>query len=252
MSVARQTIVVLPAYNEEASITPLLNAFEKVIQANPTLSLRLIVVNDGSSDRTPEILRAFQNCLPLEVVNHDRNMGLGHAIRTCLREAVAHVDSDDDVIVCMDSDNTHLPEYIPNLLKKIRDGADIAIASRYQPGSREVGVPFMRRLYSRGARLLFTIFLHLHGVRDYTCGYRAYRAGLIRRALEEYGDGIITRNGFACTDDLLVRLASLTNNIAEIPFVLRYDNKVGRSKLPLFTTILETMKLFLCRKKRNK
>jgi len=252
MSVERQTIVALPAYNEEASITFLLNAFEKIIQSNPALNLRLIVVNDGSSDRTPEILRACQNRLPLEVVNHDRNMGLGHAIRTCLREAVARAASDDDVIVCMDSDNTHLPEYIPALLEKIHDGADIVIASRYQPGSREVGVPFMRRLYSRGARLLFTIFLHLPDVRDYTCGYRAYRAGLIRRALEEYGDGIITRNGFACTDDLLVQLASFTNSIAEIPFVLRYDNKVGRSKLPLFTTIVETLKLFLYRRKRKK
>lgn len=250
MSGAWQTIVALPAYNEEHSLPDLLEAFESLIQKNAALRIRIVVVNDGSKDNTLGILEEYKSRLPLEIVNHPQNMGLGQAIRTCLREAVARAQSDDDVIVCMDSDNTHLPEYIPALLENIQKGSDIVIASRYQPGSREVGVPALRRLYSRGARFLFWLFLRLPGVRDYTCGYRAYRAGLIKRALDIYGDGIITRNGFACTDDLLVRLASLTNKISEIPFILRYDKKIGESKLPLFITIKETLKLLIQKQER--
>lgn len=248
MSLGKQTIVALPAYNEEASIGKLLNAFQKLAKDRPELGLFVIVVNDGSSDRTLEIVDSFRNSLHLDVVNHEKNMGLGAAIKTCLREASSRSLSDDDIIVTMDADNTHLPEYIPFLVEKIRSGYDIAIASRFQSGSREMGVPFIRRLYSRGARFLFSVFIRLPGVRDYTCGYRAYKAGLIRRGLEIFQDRIISRNGFACTDDLLVNLASLTDKIAEIPFILRYDQKIGKSKLPLFSTILETWKLLLFHK----
>jgi dolichol-phosphate mannosyltransferase len=243
-----QTIVALPAYNEEASIAQLLSAFGKLAEDRPDLGILVIVVNDGSSDRTPEIADSFRNSLALDVISHEKNMGLGNAIKTCLKEALARSVSDDDVIVTMDADNTHLPEYIPPLVQKIRSGYDIAIASRYQPGSREIGVPFIRRLYSRGARFFFSLFLDLPGVKDYTCGYRAYRANLIRRGLDLFGEDIISRNGFACTDELLVNLASLTEKIAEIPFILRYDQKKGKSKLPLFSTIVETWKLLLLQK----
>jgi len=253
MFVANQTIVVLPAYNEEASLSLLLDSYINLIQEHAELNLRIVVVNDGSTDRTLEILQSYQDKLPLEIVSHERNKGLGEAIRTCLKEAVKRTSSQNDIIVCMDSDNTHLPQYIPSLVERIKQGSDIAIASRYQPGSKEIGVPFIRRVYSRGARLLFTLFLRLPGVRDYTCGYRAYRAGIIRKALDEFGDRIIARNGFACTDDLLVCLALFTDRISEIPFVLRYDNKKGRSKLPLFVTIRETLRLlFSAHRKRKK
>lgn len=244
-----KTIVVLPAYNEEEAIEALLERFQNLAGKNPGLNLQIVLIDDGSTDKTVEIAETFRDGVPLEIVNHDKNRGLGEAVRTCLKEGIKRAESDDDIIVSMDADNTHLPKYIPDLVERIQSGADIAIASRFRPGSEEVGVPFLRRLYSRGARMLFAIFLRLPGVRDYTCGYRAYRVSLIRRALSDYGDDIIARNGFACTDDLLVRLSGYTDNISEVPFVLRYDHKIGESKLPLFTTIMETLKLLFFRKK---
>ncbi|MBN1901381.1 glycosyltransferase [Candidatus Sumerlaeota bacterium] len=248
MSLQNRTIVALPAFNEEASLGKLLDAFQNLAKDRPELNLHIIVVNDGSSDRTLEVANSFKDLLSLEVVSHEKNMGLGNAIKTCLKEALARSSSDNDIIVTMDADNTHLPEYIPPLVEIIRSGCDIAIASRFQPGSREIGVPFIRRLYSMGARFLFGVFLRLPGVRDYTCGYRAFRASLIRKGWEFFQDDIISRNGFACTDELLVNLASLTDKISEIPFILRYDFKKGRSKLPLFATIVETWKLLLSHK----
>ena len=94
--------------------------------------------------------------------------------------------------------------------------------------------------------MLFKMFLNLRGVRDYTCGFRAYRAGLLRKAMEVYGENIITRNCFACTDELLVNLACLGDvHIEELPFVLRYDRKEGESKLDLGVTLRETFKLLI-------
>jgi dolichol-phosphate mannosyltransferase len=97
---------------------------------------------------------------------------------------------------------------------------------------------------SVGARLLFRIYLNMPDVRDYTCGFRAFRASLLADGFKHFGkDGLITRSGFACTDELLVHLALLHPAIREVPFVLRYDLKAGRSKMNLPVTIVETLKL---------
>jgi dolichol-phosphate mannosyltransferase len=245
-----KVFIVLPIYNEASSLSELLREFENLL-AELKDEAEIIAVNDGSTDATPAILEEAAQTLPLHVVNHSENLGLGQAIKTGLKNALEISEDDDDVIVNMDADNTHSPRYIPEMVRKIRAGADVVIASRYQPGSKEVGVPAMRRLISRGARMVFRVFLNLPGVKDYTCGYRAYRAGLVRRAMEKFGDKIITRNGFACTDEILLNFATLTDNLTEIPFVLRYDMKRGRSKMQLGLTIIETLKMLFKYRKRK-
>jgi len=241
-------IVVLPAYNEAASLPALLDRFASMPATNDA-PWEIVAVNDGSTDATGEILDEAAKRFPLVQVRHERNRGLGPALITGLRTATGRAASADDVIVCMDADNTHDPKYIPELARRIAAGADMVICSRFQRGSRTVGVPLYRRLLSFGARMTFAVFLRLPGVRDYTCGYRAYRAALIRKGFERWGEKLIERSGFACTDELLVRLAPLARRIEEIPFVLRYDQKRSRSKLPLIRTIAATFRLLLQRQR---
>lgn len=241
-------IVALPAYNEEDCLPPLLKRFHRLFsQLPPEADPLVIVVDDGSKDGTAKVCRRFARKMPILLVQHEKNKGLGEAIKTGLRTALEHATGTHDVIVCMDADNTHPPKAVHEMLRLIaEEGADMVIASRYRRGSRQVGVPPHRQFMSLGARFLFWLFLRLNGVRDYTCGFRAYRADLIRRAFDKYGDQIIQRNGFACTDELLVNLACLGEvDIREIPFVLRYDLKVGASKLNLGLTLQETFKLLM-------
>jgi dolichol-phosphate mannosyltransferase len=245
--------VFLPAYNEEACLPPLLASFMKLFEKFPADADPLIVVvDDGSADRTADVVRkAKRKGLPIELVQHEQNKGLGEAIKSGLKRVAELSTSDDDVAICMDADNTHPPKYVLPMMRKMREsGADIVIASRYQRGSQQHGVPLHREMMSLGARFLFQAYLAIPGVRDYTCGYRAYRLGIIRRSLDHYGDEIITRAGFACTDQLLVNMACLGAKMAEVPFVLRYDRKVGDSKLQLGTTIIETLRLLSAGRKR--
>jgi dolichol-phosphate mannosyltransferase len=239
-------LVVLPAYNEADSLPALLDRFETVV-AELDESCAIVIVNDGSTDATGDAIDAARERLPVVRVDHERNLGLGPALITGFRHAIDRSESGDDVVVCMDADNTHDPAYIPELAARVAAGADIVICSRYRPGSRQVGVPWWRRLLSFGARVTFAVFLRLPGVRDYTCGYRAYRVKLMLQGFERYGDRLIEREGFACTDELLVRLAPMAQRVEEIPFVLRYDQKRGRSKLPLFRTIAATLRLLVRR-----
>ena len=241
-------LVCLPCYNEELSLPPLLEKLA-LLADDCDETVRVIAVDDGSADATRRVLEdasaaAAENDAPsLTVVVHEANRGLGPAILTGLETALENSEDDDDIVVCMDADDTHDPAYVPTMLARVRAGADLVIASRYQEGSREVGVPGRRRLLSKGARLIFRLLLPIPGVRDYTCGFRAYRVALLRKAMETYGDGLIRRSGFACTDEILIKLSVLTEKIEEIPFVLRYDQKQSPSSLPLLTTILATLKL---------
>ena len=239
--------VCLPAYNEETSLAQLFDEYITLLE-KPSYPYKLILVNDGSTDRTAEIAQSYQSKLPLEILTHNPNRGLGEAIRTGFHHVVS-VAKETDVIVYMDSDNTHDPIYIPSMVKKIEEGFDVVIASRYQPGSEERGVPFSRRLLSRTAGYVFRLFLPVRGVKDYTCGYRAYRAGLIKEAIEKYNHHFITAKGFACTDEILIKLSQLTNKMAEVPFILYYDRKKGDSKLNLWKTIPATLHLLWTRGK---
>jgi dolichol-phosphate mannosyltransferase len=232
--------VVLPAFNEAASIGVLLDRLNGALSGLP-YTTRVLVVDDGSTDGTAEIVRPFAD-RGVELIAHAKNQGLHAAVRTGMLAALGN-SGENDVIVVMDADNTHDPALIPIMVSGIAAGADLVIASRFAPGGRMIGAPAVRRLYSLGARLLLTLRFPTSGVRDFTCGYRAYRAGLLKRAFERYGDQFISVSGFACMLDILLRLHGLGARIKEVPLVLRYDFKESQSKLRVLPTIRNTIGL---------
>jgi len=87
-------------------------------------------------------------------------------------------------------------------------------------------------------------------VRDFTCGYRAYRAALLARARERYGERFIAAAGFQVQCDVLLKLRALSPRprFAEVPFVLRYDRKPGASKMRVARTALATLLLLAKRR----
>ncbi len=236
----------LPAYNEAAGLPHLLKTAERT---GGGAGWRTIVVDDGSTDGTGDVARGFAAGMPVTVIVHPENRGLATAIRTGIEDACRQA-SPDDVIVTMDADNTHSPEQIPAMVEAIRGGADIVIASRYERGARQAGVPPHRMLLSAGVGWLLRLRFGLPGVRDYSCGYRAYRAGLLQQAVVAYGPRLIESAGFVVMTELLVKLARFRPRIVEVPLDLRYDRKAGRSKMPAARTILGYLRLVARRSHR--
>ena len=148
----------------------------------------------------------------------------------------------------MDADNTHSPDHILRMVETVRGGFDLVIASRYRRGSRVVGVPLHRRILSRCASLLFRCVFPIKGVKDYTCGYRAYRADAVKRVLAEYGNDFLARDGFECMVDILIKLGTMGLSIGEVPFTLRYDFKEGRTKMNIARTVERSFLLLLKRR----
>src|SRR5262245_29717469 len=145
-SVASRIIVVLPAYNEAANIASLLrNIFKSLTEDRQGFSI--IVVDDGSSDGTARILEEFSREFPLIVERHERNQGLGATLRDGLRRA-ANAAGDRDIIITMDADESHTPGLMIRMIRMIREGHDVVIASRYQRGSRIYGLSLRRKIVS--------------------------------------------------------------------------------------------------------
>lgn len=242
----QKVIVVLPAYNEEKRLARLLSRINDALQRELP-GFQIVVVNDGSSDATGEIARGFAGQVPLVLETHEKNLGLGATIRDGIAAAV-RLSSARDIIITMDADDTHPPELIPEMAAMIGQGFDVVIASRYRRGSQVLGVPLFRRFLSRAASIVFQAAFPIRGVRDYTCGFRAYRVATMGRAFERYGSSFIDQQGFQCMVDILLKLSPLHVRFAELPFVLRYDLKEGASKMKVGATVRKTLLLLLKRR----
>lgn len=237
-----RVFLVLPAYNEAESLPSL---FRRLADTDflERLGVTVCVVDDGSSDDTAALARQGHPSLRVKLFPHPQNRGLGGAMQTGLAEAVALADSDDDVIVAMDADDTHDVNLIPRLCEALEAGADIAIASRFVEGGCDRTAPPFRRLLSRGASVIFKSLFPVRDVRDFTCGFRAYRVDLVKRAGRHYGERLVEERGFACMMELLLKLRHWRPVIAEVPMILRYDRKESVSKLRLFRTLGQYLKL---------
>ena len=241
--------VILPAYNEYQAISPLFTRLRQLEKKSCT-PIRVILVDDGSTDGTFEIAREEAQILGLSInlVQHTKNAGLGQAIKTGLTTFI-EIANEDDCVATIDCDNTQPPELLDIMYALIiEDDNDIVIASRYQKGSKVVGLSILRVIMSYGASLLFQVLLPIPRVKDYTCGYRAYKASFLRKLFTHYGDRLFSENGFACMVDLLLKSRPLNPKVAEVPMILRYDQKPTPTKMKIFTTIFQSIKLLIKRK----
>lgn len=239
--------VFFPVYNEGESAG---NLVRRVAGACAALGMpyRILVVDDGSTDDSAARVREQGAEVPLRLIEHGRNRGLREALKTGLAWLATEC-GDNEVVVFMDGDDTHDPGHIELMLEEMAGGADVVVASRFRRGSRTYGVPFYRQVLSLGANVWGMLFFHLPGIRDYACGFRAVRSGVVKELVRRYGDRVLelTGYGFICSVELLVRMGDVTRRFGEVPMILRYDRKGGPSKMSALRTAAGYLALFLHR-----
>ena len=230
-------VFVIPVYNEEENLPRLLAEFE----ARPSLlgdGSRVILVDDGSRDRTPEIVRAYAGPVPVELVQLDRNRGPGAAFRAGFDAALAEVP-DDGFVVTLEGDTTSDLDALPEMLDRAVAGADLVVASW-----RMVNVNRRRRILSAGAGFMVrhALGLDAHTVSSF---FRVYRVSALHAANERYGASLIEEEGFACAAELLAKLARMGMRIDEVPVRLDWTRRAGKSKMPVAATILGYWRMLL-------
>lgn len=191
--------VLLPAYNEEVSIA-------SMVLLSLQYADEVIVIDDGSSDRTSEVSRLAG----ATVLSHTTNKGKGAALKTGFKYA-----QDYDIIVTIDADGQHNPSEIPDVIKPImEDRADIVNGSRYIAG-KDTTTPTYRRV---GQTVLDNAIYLASGVKltDTQSGFRAFSS----KSIEYFN---FDPNGFGIESDMLIEASVNKLRIVEVEITVRYD-----------------------------
>jgi glycosyltransferase involved in cell wall biosynthesis len=207
--------IVIPAYNEEEAIAVIIRRClaerENIVRETPVDDVEVIVVNDGSRDRTAEIAGQFPD---ITLISYEKNRGYGAAIKSGFEKATG------TLVAFLDADGTCDPRYFIDMCKKMaEEGADIVIGSRMTPGSK---MPLIRKVGNR----LYALLINLLGntsITDSASGMRVIRKSSLNK-LYPLPDGLHFTPAMSCR-------AVLDHNltIAEVP--MTYEERVGRSKL---------------------
>ncbi len=227
-SLATETWVVIPAFNEEEVIA-------SVVRNVLTFGYSIVVVDDCSSDDTPKKLSG----LPIHFCRHVFNLGQGAALQTGISYALA---KGARYIVTFDSDGQHRAEEIERLLAPLQEGrADVALGTRFTGEGRAVNIPPAKRFVLKIATLFTRVFTRLD-VTDTHNGFRAFT--------REAGAKIqITHNRMSHATQILSEIRSHDLRYVEVPVTIDYSEysltkgqKISNSFNILWDTFMEFLK----------
>lgn len=219
--------VLIPAYNEERSITKVISGIKNVLNSIRA-DYEIIVVNDGSTDKTKEILKTVKN---ITCLNHPYNKGYGAALKTGI--AKTHYDW----LLFFDSDGQHNPNYIKNFVNYIND-YELIVGDRSQ--SKYIR-PIMRR---PGLWILHKIANYLVGYKipDLNCGMRLVKKSVIKKYLH------ILPNGFSLSTTTTLAFLKDKKNVKFVPAEINRRDKNSKSMVKpsdAFTTLALILRIIM-------
>lgn len=197
-----KVVITIPAYNEEKTIVRVIKEIKEVM-SRTSYNYIIHVLDDGSKDRTA-VMAKKEGAI---VYSNHRNMGLAETfkieLKNCLKLGA-------DIIVHTDADGQYNPVYIPNLIKKIEDGYDLVLGSRFR--GKINGMPISKRLGNRAFAGVISSLIK-QKITDSTTGFRAFT--------KEIAANIKFINTFTYTQEQIIRAAKQNFKIAEIPIDTR-------------------------------
>lgn len=209
-------LVVVPTYNEAENV-------ELIATAVRAHGYCLLIVDDGSPDGTgataDELAAADAG---ISVLHRIEKQGLGPAYAAGFAWGLAN---GAEVLCEMDADFSHDPADLPRLIAAVAEGADLAIGSRYVPGGGVDNWPWHRRWLSRGGNL-YARFMLGTKVNDMTAGYRAFRAGALRKLDFDRCEA----SGYGFQVEMAWNATASGLNVQEVPIIFR-DRARGTSKM---------------------
>jgi dolichol-phosphate mannosyltransferase len=215
--------LILPTFNEAESIEAILRAADAVLAGAAPEGHRILVVDDSSPDGTGAIAeRIAAELATVEVLHRSERKGLGPAYLAGFAHAL---DGGATHVMEMDSDFSHDPRDLARLLAAVREGADLALGSRYVPGGGVTDWGLLRQFVSRGGSWYARVVLGLK-VRDLTGGFKCFR----REVLEAIDLATVRSHGYAFQVELTYRAVLAGFRVVEVPIMFR-DRRLGQSKM---------------------
>jgi len=212
--------VVIPTINESGTIEELIEALQ---EHRETYDLKIIIVDDGSTDGTIETIQQLnQRHGNITLIERGSKLGFGTAITDGFKTALTQ-NLKPDLIATMDADLSHDPQQLPQLIQQCATDT-LVIGSRYTPGGEIHGWGPYRKTVSWGANLLARVFANIPA-KDCTSGYRCYGADLVQAVLPS-----LESVGYDIQIEILAEAARRGFEIKETPIRFQ-DRTTGESKL---------------------
>ena len=226
--------VTIPVHNEERAIGVVLWKIRRVMEEFGR-DFRILVLDDASTDGTPDVLVRYAPFLPLQVITVDHRIGRAAALDRLFREVVEETDYPKrDVVVTLDGDFSDDPTDLVGVVKSIEGGADIVVGTVEAPAARTLG----ERIVGWLRRTLLGPALTEAPVADPLGGFRAFRVVVLRKALREGGKApLATHEGAAGNLELLGRLATHARRIDEVPVTHRPEWKPQDSRIEVLGSL---------------
>jgi hypothetical protein len=192
--------ICIPTYNEQQTVGVVLWKLRQVLTEFPR-EYQLLVADDASTDKTPEVLEPYTRVLPLTVIRSDRRMGQAACMEMLLREAVRRSEYPKrDIVITLQADFSEEPDDIVPMIKRIEAGADVAVGNKVSMTKPD----WRRRLARRLGSMFASSQTWPEGVASPFDGYRAYRLYGVKRAIEERsGRRLLRYDGWAGSAELL-------------------------------------------------
>jgi len=206
-------IYVCVATKDNASTVGLLLwKVRQVFSAYPR-EYQILVADDASTDATDEVLERYQRVLPMTVLPHRTQRGYAATVEALLREALRRTDRPKrDTAVILPPDFAVSPEALPELLRRMESGADLAVGETLN-GDRSLGL----RLVRRSAPWLLRPGIKVPGVRDVMSGFCALRLVTLDRVLKERRGTLLDSDGICARAELVARLATTARRVDTVP-----------------------------------
>lgn len=221
--------IIIPAYNEEALIINTLNCLKTYLSTRPE-RYEIIIVDDGSQDRTVELVRSWQQNNPVDahLLSNPHNMGKGFSIQRGVLESRGHF------IIFTDADLPYELHAIEEFLKALHDGCDLAIGSRVLPGSQVKGVPALRYISGQIFSWMVQAVL-FSGLPDTQCGFKSFKAAAAKEIFRR-----VTISGFGFDVEMLYIARKRKLSIKPVP--VRMIDHRQRSRVHL---LVDSAKMFM-------
>jgi dolichol-phosphate mannosyltransferase len=220
--------VIIPTYNEAGNIKKTVEKLQSVFEKVSDWKMQILVVDDSSPDKTYEIVKKLQTIHSnVHLLLNKEKGGLGAAYLKGMKHAYGELNS--DIVFEFDADLSHNPQKIPDFLKKIDEGYDLVIGSRYIPGGsipKDWGLH--RKFLSKVGNIVIKAILTNFTISDWTTGYRAITKETFEKISPEMVDQRFS--GYTFQIGFLYKAVQKKLKIAEVPFHFK-DRTIGKSKI---------------------
>jgi len=222
--------IIIPCYNEEEGIPQLVQQLRPVAkELCKTYKLEVIFVDNGSNDRTNELLHQyFGNWSSVKIIKHEVNKNLGAALKTGFTHASG------DLVAALDSDCTYPPSLILEMLQLLDEHTDIVTVSPYHPLGKVNNVPAYRILLSKSASLIYKYLLS-SGIYTHSAMVRVYKRKVLQNVHSQ-------ANNFLYVSEILIKAVLKGYTVKELPASLQV-RQYGVSKIKLLSTIKSHLNL---------